>query len=138
MHQRDYTVFIRPRNDGLTIHTMYFQNEVREVEGYGRKPKELHVKPQEIKLAEQLIESLSEDFKPEKYHDTFQQQLRALVESKQKGKPFTEKHVPGRAKVIDIMHALKESLRETQHVFKGTRAPAEARPSSRNSRRRAS
>ena len=36
MHQREYTVFIRPRNHGLTIHTMYFANEIRSVEGYGK------------------------------------------------------------------------------------------------------
>ena len=54
MHQRKYTVFIRPRNPGITVHTMYFQNEIREVQGYGEKPKNLQIKPQEIKLAEQL------------------------------------------------------------------------------------
>ena len=41
MHQREYTVFIRPRNHGITVHTMYFQNEIREVQGYGEKPKNL-------------------------------------------------------------------------------------------------
>jgi non-homologous end joining protein Ku len=45
--------------------TKYFQNEIREVEGYGQKPKDLNLKPQEVKLAERLIETLSEDFKPE-------------------------------------------------------------------------
>ena len=89
MHQRNYTVFIRPRDHGITVHTMYFQNEIREVSGYGEKPKNLNMKPQEIKLAEQLIETLSEDFNPAKYHDTFQERLRALVESKQKGKTLT-------------------------------------------------
>jgi len=52
---------------------MYFQNEIREVQGYGEKPKNLQIKPQEIKLAEQLIETLSEDFIPAKYHDAFQE-----------------------------------------------------------------
>jgi DNA end-binding protein Ku len=66
MHQREYMVFIRPRNHGITVHTMYFQNEIREVQGYGEKPKNLQIKPQEIKLAEQLIETLSEGFQPGK------------------------------------------------------------------------
>ncbi len=57
MHQREYTVLIRPRNHGLTMHTIYFQNEIRDVEGYGDRPKNLHLKPQEIKLAEQLVET---------------------------------------------------------------------------------
>jgi DNA end-binding protein Ku len=118
MHQRDYTVFIRPRDNGITVHTMYFQNEIRQVPGYGEKPKDLHVKPQEIKLAEQLIETLSEDFNPKQYHDTFQDRLRELVQVKQKGKTFTERTAPRHAKVIDMMDALKKSLRETGETGK--------------------
>ena len=63
---------------------MYLQNVVREVEGYGQQPKDLHLKPQEVMLAEQLIETLSEDIKPEQYYGTFQEELRALVDAKQK------------------------------------------------------
>lgn len=118
MHQRDYTVFIRPRDNGITVHTMYFQNEIREVPGYGEKPKDLRIKPQEVKLAEQLIETLSEDFNPKQYHDTFQDRLRELVQAKQKGKTFTERSAPKHAKVINMMDALKKSLRETGETGK--------------------
>ena len=134
MHQREYTVFIRPRDHGITIHTMYFANEIRSVPGYGEKPKNLQLKPQEIKLADQLIDSLSENFKPEKYHDTFQEQLRALVESKQKGRTITERVVPAKGKVISMMDALKSSVRRAEAA-----APAKPkRAASRSSRRAAS
>jgi DNA end-binding protein Ku len=138
MHQREYTVFIRPRSHGITVHTMYFQNEIREVPGYGEKPKNLHLKPQEIKLAEQLIETLSEDFNPAKYRDTFQERLRTLVESKQKGKTVTEQHVPGQAQVIDMMAALKKSLRETERAGKRRRISGEHAAAARNGKRLAS
>ena len=138
MHQREYTVFIRPRNHGITIHTMYFQNEIRDVEGYGQKPKDLQIKPQEIKLAEQLIASLSEDFQPQQYHDTFQEQLKALVESKEKGRTFTEKAAPKRAKVIDMMDALKKSLQQAGADGKRKRAAADTAAPSRSARRIAS
>lgn len=114
MHQREYTVFIRPRDNGITIHTMFFQNEIRSVAGYGEKPKNLQLRPQEVKLAEQLIASLTEDFDPAKYHDRYQEQLRTLVEAKQKGKAFVEKAAPKKAKVIDMMDALKQSLRRAE------------------------
>jgi DNA end-binding protein Ku len=114
MHQRKYTVFIRPRNHGLTIHTMYFANEVRSVEGYGEIGQDVKLKPQEIKLAEQLVESLSEDFKPQKYHDTYQENLRALIEAKREGKTIMEKAPLKRAPVVDMMEALKRSLRESR------------------------
>jgi DNA end-binding protein Ku len=73
MHQREYTVFIRSGDHRLTVHTMFFDNEIRRVEGYGKIDENIHLKPQEIKLAEQLVETLSEDFARSKYHDTFQQ-----------------------------------------------------------------
>jgi DNA end-binding protein Ku len=138
MHQREYTVFIRPRNRGIAVHTMYFQNEIREVPGYGEQPRNLHLKPQEIKLAEQLIETLSEDFNPAKYHDTFQERLRALIEYKQKGKTFTEEPVPRQAQVIDMMEALKKSLRETEHASKRRRVSGAHPAASRNGKRLAS
>jgi DNA end-binding protein Ku len=113
MHQREYTVFIRPRSHGLTIHTMFFVNEIRSVEGYGKTP-DVKLKPQEIKLAEQLVESLSEDFKPQQYHDTFQENLKKLIAAKRDRKTIVEEAEPKRAPVIDMMEALKRSLRETK------------------------
>jgi DNA end-binding protein Ku len=114
MHQREYTVFIRPRNNGLTIHTMYYANEIREVAGYGKAEKDVRLKPAEVKLAEQLVESLSQDFKPEQFHDKFQENLKALIEAKQKGKTIIAEHQPGPARVIDMMEALKKSLASAQ------------------------
>jgi DNA end-binding protein Ku len=110
MHQREHTVFIRTRKNGLTIHTMYYANEIREVAGYGQAQKDVKLKPAEVKLAEQLVESLSQDFKPEQFHDKFQENLKALIEAKQKGKTIVAQRKPGPARVIDMMEALKKSL----------------------------
>jgi len=110
MHQHEYTAFIRPRNHGLTLHTMYFANEIRKVAGYGESTRNIKLKPQEIKLAEQLVETLSEDFHPQKYHDTFQERLREWIEAKMKGKTITVEKELKRAPVIDMMEALKRSL----------------------------
>jgi DNA end-binding protein Ku len=134
MHQREYTVFIRPRSHGLTIHTMYFVNEIRKVEGYGKVTQEIKVRPQEIKLAEQLVESLSEEFKPQQYHDTYQENLKALIEAKREGKTIVEEEAPKRAPVIDMMEALKRSLHETEAGKR--KKPMRARPAAREGRRR--
>jgi DNA end-binding protein Ku len=110
MHQREYTVFIRARDNGLTLHTMYYANEIASVEGYGRKY-DTKLRPEEVKLADQLVQSLSAPFKPEQYHDTFQEQLNALIEAKLKGKAVTAPtKSTSRAPVIDMMEALKRSL----------------------------
>ncbi len=134
MHQREYTVFIRPRNHGLTVHTMYFANEIREVPGYGDAEKYVKLKPQEIKLAEQLVESLEADFQPEKYHDTFQEKLKAVIQAKLKGKTIVEEKQPARAKVIDMMDALKRSLRETPAAK--PKGSTTAKPAAEHHRRR--
>jgi DNA end-binding protein Ku len=109
MHQREYTVFIRPYDHGLALHTMYFANEIREAPGYG-KTEEIKLKPQEVKLAEQLVENLSEPFRLNKYHDEFQDRLKALIEAKRKGREVAAAPEPHRAPVIDMMAALKKSL----------------------------
>jgi DNA end-binding protein Ku len=109
MHQRDYTVFLRPYQHGLLLHTMYFANEIRPLPEYGVL-ESANLKPQEIKLTEQLIESLTEPFKPKQYHNEFQERLRKLIEAKQHGKHMEIGEPPKRAPVIDMMTALKKSL----------------------------
>src|SRR6202162_4466308 len=64
MHQREHIVVVRPRANGMTLHTMYYTNEVREVAEYGQTDASAEPKPAEKKLAEQLIESLAAQFEP--------------------------------------------------------------------------
>jgi DNA end-binding protein Ku len=109
MHNREYTVFLRPHNGGLMLHTMYYSEEVREVEGFGAP--EVEVKEAEIKVAHQLIEALAGDWDPEKYHDTFQENLKKLIETKLEGGEVQEVEQPKKmAPVVDLMAALKQSL----------------------------
>jgi DNA end-binding protein Ku len=136
MHLREYTIFVRPRNHGLTVHTMYFRNEVREVQGYGEADHKVKLKPQEIKLAEQLVESLSEDFRPERYHDTFQENLKALIDAKLNGETVVEERPAKRAPVIDMMEALKKSVQQSE-ARKQMKPPTRvAAPAKRERRRR--
>lgn len=109
MHNREYTVFLRPHNGGLMLHTMYYAEEVREVEGFGAP--EVEVKESEIKVAHQLIEALAGDWDPKKYHDTFQENLKKLIETKLEGGEVQAVEEPRKlAPVVDLMAALKQSL----------------------------
>src|SRR5579872_7316200 len=65
MHNREYTVFLRPHEGGLMLHTMYYEEEVKKVEGFGAPDVEL--KSAEVKVAHQLIEALADKWDPEKY-----------------------------------------------------------------------
>jgi len=111
MHQRENVVVMRPRSGGLTLHTMFYSNEIREVAEYGQTDGG-ELKEQEKKLAHQLIESLSAPFDPSKYRDEYQASLRALIEAKLKGQEIAAAPHPKLAPVIDLMDALKKSLAE--------------------------
>src|ERR1700726_1638633 len=102
MHQREYTVFLRPYDHGIALHTMHFANEIREAPGYG-KIDSVKLSPQEIKLAEQLVDNLSEHFNLKKYHDEFETRLKALIEAKQKGREIPAIPRPARPQVIDML-----------------------------------
>jgi len=110
MHQREYTVVVRPHKKGLTLHTMYYENEIRQVDGYGQDS-DIDVKPQEIELARQLISSLTAPFEPKKYSDAYQQRLKELIDAKREGKETAATEAPKLAPVIDLMEALQKSLK---------------------------
>ena len=109
MHNREYTVFLRPHKGGMMLHTMYYAEEVREVESFGAP--DVEIKDAEIKVAHQLIEALADEWDPEKYHDTFQDNLKKLIETKLEGGTIQAVEQPKKlAPVVDLMAALKESL----------------------------
>lgn len=109
MHQREHTVIIRPHKEGMTLHTMFYQNEIREVAEYGRD-EGVELLEAEKKLAMQLIENLATEFQPDKYHDEYLESMQALIAAKQKGKKIAAVHHPTRAPVVDMMTALRNSL----------------------------
>jgi DNA end-binding protein Ku len=110
MHQRDRTIIIRPYDNGLTVHTLYYPNEIHVVPGYGKATPRSQNR-RELPLAEQFAKSLIKSFEPEKFHDDYQASVRELIESKAKGKavpvvPKGKKLAP----VIDLATALKNSI----------------------------
>jgi DNA end-binding protein Ku len=137
MHQREYTTFLRPYDHGIALHTMYFANEIRQAPGYGQIDN-VKLSPQEIKLADQLVDNLSEKFQLNKYHDEFETRLRALIEAKQKGREVAAAPRPARAPVIDIMAALKKSLERTEARKGPLRSAKESAAHEKRTRRKAS
>jgi DNA end-binding protein Ku len=109
MHQREYTVLIRPRANGLTVHTIFYPDELNQLAEYG-KPSGVEVKPQEVELAERLVENLAAPFEPDKFHDEYQKRVLDLIEAKREGKEVREAPQPKVAPVVDLMEALQRSL----------------------------
>jgi DNA end-binding protein Ku len=110
MHNREHIVILRPGQKGIVLHTMYYADEIRQVDEF-RTNTDL-VKPAELSMANMLIETLKADFEPEKYHDTYRDNLRKMIEAKVEGQAVVETPEPHVAPVIDIMEALKRSLAE--------------------------
>ncbi len=108
MHNREHIVILRPGPKGILLHTMYYAHEIRAVDEF-RTDVSL-VRDKEIELATGLIQALAAEFEPEKYHDTYRDNLLAMIEAKKAGREIVEPAAPQPAKVIDILEALKASL----------------------------
>src|SRR5438876_786261 len=135
MHNREYTVFLRPHEHGMMLHTMYYAEEVRMVEGFGAPDVEL--KDAEVKVAHQLIEALAAEWDPEKYKDDFQENLKNLIQTKLEGGKIAEVEKPKKlAPVIDLMAALKESLAQMEGKKKPAATVSEAEAPARKRSRK--
>ena len=110
MHNREHIIVLRPGAKGILSHTMYYQDEIRQVEEF-RTDTSL-VKEKELAMAKMLISSLEENFEPQKYHDSYRENLKKMIEDKIEGRNVVETPSEHFAPVIDIMEALKKSLAE--------------------------
>lgn len=110
LHQRERTLIIRSYRHGLTLHTIYYVNEIRSVKGYDQATIK-SLKKQEIAVGEQFAKTLLRPFRPEELHDRYEERVKEVVESKANGKPAPKQEKAKRlAPVIDLMSALKKSL----------------------------
>jgi DNA end-binding protein Ku len=111
MRGKESLVLVRPAQNGLMLHTMYFADEVRDF-GEIDKGQSAKIKEGELELAQRLIDELSHDeFKPDQYEDDYRVRVLELVNAKVEGKEVTAVGPEiQRAQVIDLMDALKQSL----------------------------
>ena len=108
MGTKDTLMAIIPREDGILISTMFYADDIKELQKQYNKP---DISDQELNMAKALINSMDTPFDPSKYKDEYQVKLKELVEAKISGKEVVaaESHGPG--KVIDLMEALKGEKR---------------------------
>lgn len=112
---KEHLAALRPSGGVLTLTTMRFADEVvppSELDDVLPSSK-LRVGKREVEMAEQLIDSLTRDFKPEAYHDEYREQLLALIERKAEGEDVlaaAPPEEPKATKAPDLMAALEESI----------------------------
>jgi DNA end-binding protein Ku len=107
---RQYLVLVRPMEDGLAMEQLHYPKELR---AFTEVPiEDVEVKPEELKLATQLVEaSASDDFNPDGYQDEVRERILDLIQRKVEGEDITLTPTDEpETKIIDIMEALKASL----------------------------
>ena len=103
--------------------------------GFG--PPDVELKDAEVKVAHQLIEALAADWDPEKYKDTFQENLKQLIETKLEGGEVAAVEKPKKlAPVIDLMAALKQSLAQMEGKKKPAATIKSEEPAAANAKSR--
>lgn len=112
MHNREHIVILRAGKSGMLLHTMFYEDEIRQTNEF-RTDKDL-VKPKELDLAKNLIESLVETFEPGKYQDQYRSNLKKMIEEKVAGHAVVATPEPQVAPVVDIFEALKQSLAQAK------------------------
>jgi DNA end-binding protein Ku len=124
MHNREHIVILRPGGKGILLHTMYYRDEIRQVEEF--RTDTSVIKEKELELAVTLVESLGAPFEPEKYKDNYRENLMAMIQAKVKGEEIVEvSAAQQKAPVIDILEALKMSLDQVKKpVRSATGVPA--------------
>src|SRR5450432_1439856 len=124
MHNREHVVLIRPAEGGLILHTLYYAGELHKANKSEAPKKSFTGK--ELDMAKSLVSHLTAPFKPEQFHDTYRENVERLIAEKKKGKKITLVPQPRKAPVIDLMEALKRSLKSNAP----TEATAEKTPRS--------
>ncbi len=111
MGTKDTLMAIIPREEGILISTMYYADDIKELQKQYTKPE---VAEQELNMAKMLINSMDTPFDPGKYKDEYQIKLRALIETKISGKEVVAPEAESDGKVIDLMEALRASVEKAK------------------------
>jgi len=124
IHGREYLVAVQPRERGFVMYTLRQAAEVRSmaaIEELDRVPTK--IKPQEAKLAKQVIETFEGELDLKEYRDEYQAELRRVIDAKIAGQEIVTPVEETPAKVVDLMEALRKSL---DAVSAGKKKPAHA------------
>jgi len=135
LYGREYLVKVEPRERGLIMYTLRHANEIRSmnaIDELADVPEA--VKPDEVKLARQVIGTFEGDLDFQAYRDEYQEGLREIIDAKISGREIVAPEVEAPPKVVNLMDALRKSL-DTISAKKPLRAPPGARLSPRKRRR---
>jgi DNA end-binding protein Ku len=114
LRDKEHLVAIRPADDVLIVETMYFPSEIRDAsEELESLPKKASFEGRELTVAKTLVESLTVDWDPDRYQNTYRSRIEELIEAKREGKSIVAKTERPKTNVVDLMSALEASVART-------------------------
>jgi DNA end-binding protein Ku len=112
LYGREYLVAVKPQEHGLVMYTLHHAAEIRsidQIDELGGVPK--NVKPEELKLAQQVVDMFSGDLNIKDYRDEYKEELRRIIDAKVSGEEVVAAPVvEAPTNVVDLMAALRRSL----------------------------
>jgi DNA end-binding protein Ku len=111
LYGREYLVKVQPREQGLVMYTLRHANEIRQmnaIDELGDMPAK--VKPDEVRLAQQVIGTFEGDVDLQDYRDDYQVGLREIIDAKIEGREVVTPEIEAPPKVVNLMEALRKSL----------------------------
>nr|BFD89633.1 hypothetical protein KitaXyl93_09930 [Kitasatospora sp. Xyl93] len=115
LRTRESPAVLRVHDNTLVLQTCIWPDEVRPAAGIAPED-DVTVRPQELKMARSLMDTLSEDFDLSQLHDDYQQALQQVITARLEGVEVPHEEEPGEApdNVIDLMEALRSSLKQAK------------------------
>ena len=113
LRDRENVVLLTPHEKGILLYKLRYPGEVRSIHDVPNTDKDLELEPEQLKMANTLIDSMTKSFEDMKLEDRYNGALKEMIESKIEGKEvvsFTEEE----PEVIDIMTALKASIEQAK------------------------
>jgi DNA end-binding protein Ku len=123
LRQRESLAAVRTRNGVLVLETLLWPDEVRAVD-FPFLEEDIEVRSQELKMAGSLIDSMTEDFDPSEYRDSYREALEQLVAAKVEGHEVAPPPEPAPSEPTNLVDALQASLDEAKRTRRNRKASA--------------
>jgi DNA end-binding protein Ku len=111
IRQKEHLCAMRPHEDGIVIETLYYPDEIRDLDTVDLS--EVEVSEEEMKMAYALIDMLEKPFDPGEYHDEYREALMGMIQAKLEGGEIVREESAPAPQTVDLMAALKASIEAT-------------------------
>ena len=119
LREKEHLCTLRFRDEVMVLETMYWPDEIRPAE-FDEVDKDVKIRPQEVEMARNLIENLTQDFDPAQFRDDYREALLGIVEKKIAGEEIEVMPEAEPTRVVDLMEALKQSVEATKAKAAGS------------------